>query len=120
MKTILIAEDDSTTSSTLQKALTKKGLNVVTTGNGIDVAKLLKEHKPNVMLLDVNLPGLSGLRVLEDLKREPVDTKVIVITGTFDSETEKKASDLGAYAFLKKPFMIEVVYKLLADLNAIE
>jgi len=119
MHTVLIAEDDPAISGNLEKALTRKGLNVFTTANGIEAVNLIKDKKPEVLLLDINLPGISGMKVLEESKKLDGDLKVIVITGTFDSETEKQAKDCGVYAFLKKPFMIEVVFKLLGDLKII-
>ena len=119
MHTVMIAEDDPAISGNLEKALIRKGLNVFTTTNGIEAVNLIKEKKPEVLLLDINLPGISGMKVLEETKKLDGNLKVIVITGTFDSETEKQAKDCGVYAFLKKPFMIEVVFKLLGDLKII-
>ena len=120
MHTVLIAEDDTAISGNLQKALARKGLDVFTAANGIEALNLIKDKKPQVLLLDINLPGISGIKVLEETKKLDGDLKVIVITGTFDSETEKQAKERGVYAFLKKPFMIEVIFKLLGDLKIIE
>ncbi|MCM8780066.1 MAG: response regulator [Candidatus Omnitrophica bacterium] len=117
MKTVLIAEDDAVITNNLQKALVRKGLDVLIADNGIAAVKIIKEKEPPVLLLDINLPGLSGIKILEEIKNSALPTKVIVITGTFDSETERKSLELGAFAFLKKPFMIEVVFKLLGDLK---
>lgn len=119
MHTVLIAEDDAAISGNLEKALVRKGLNVITTANGIEALSLIKDKKPQVLLLDINLPGISGMKILEETKKLDGGLKVIVITGTFDSETEKQAKERGVYAFLKKPFMIEVVFKLLDELKII-
>ncbi len=58
MRTILIAEDDTTSVTNLSKALSNKGLNVLTTCNGIEAIKLAKENNPDALLLDVNLPAV--------------------------------------------------------------
>jgi len=119
MHTVLIAEDDAIISGSLEKVLSRKGLNVLTTDNGIEALKLIKEQKPEALLLDINLPGISGLQVLEEVRKLSQDLKVIVITGTFDSETEQRVKELGVYAFLKKPFMVEVLLKLLTELGLV-
>lgn len=119
MGLVLIAEDDVNSLENIRKALNRKGLDVVSTSNGIEAVQMVREKNPAVLLLDINLPGTSGIRVLDEIKRFSPATHVIMMTGSFDSETEKKAKNLGAYAFLKKPFMIEVLFKLLSDLKII-
>ncbi|MDD5236729.1 MAG: response regulator [Candidatus Omnitrophica bacterium] len=119
MPTVLIAEDDNLIADNLKKALSRKGVDVSIADNGIEALKLAKETNPQALLLDINLPGMSGIKVLEELNKQPHSTKVIVITGTFDSDTETTVKNMGVYAFLKKPFMIEVLFKLLADLKII-
>ena len=120
MPGLLIAEDDAVISENLKKALSKKGINVLLTDNGIEAVKLVKENNPDLLLLDTNLPGMSGVDVLKEAKGLNKDIKVIVMTGTFDSDTEKQVMELGSYALLRKPFMIEVLFKLLSDLGVIK
>lgn len=120
MAVVLIAEDDNIIAENLKKALIRKGVDVLVADNGIEAARLAREAKPQALLLDINLPGMSGIDVLKEIKGANQETKVIVITGTFDSDTEKKVMELGALALLKKPFMIEVLFKLLTDLGIIK
>jgi len=68
--------------------------------------------------VDFNLPALSGMKVLEQVKKISPQTNVIMMTGSFVPEIEKQAMQLGAQAFLKKPFILEVLLKLLSDLKS--
>ena len=119
MSKVLIVEDDAVISNAIEKVLKKKGLEVAATDSGIGVMDLIKEHSPEVVLLDINLPGMSGLNILEEIKKQNPSLKVVMITAVIDHETEQKALNLGANAFLKKPFMVEVLERLFIDLGVI-
>lgn len=107
---ILIVDDDQDILSALKKRLTWMGHEVVTSEDGEQALKVVAEEQPDLMLLDIELPGLSGLDILKQLaeKRSSIPTQsipeVIVITafGTIDRAVE--AIRLGACDFLTKPF----------------
>ena len=107
---ILIVDDDQDILSALKKRLTWMGHEVVTSEDGEQALKVVAEEQPDLMLLDIELPGLSGLDILKQLaeKRSSIPPQsvpeVIVITafGTIDRAVE--AIRLGACDFLTKPF----------------
>lgn len=71
--------------------------------DGTDTLNKLRQYKPNILLLDVKMPGLTGLDVLEYIQKEEMDTKVIVITGLDDFDTVRAALKLGALDYIHKP-----------------
>lgn len=107
---VLVVDDDHDIVSALQKRLTWMGHEVLTAEDGEQALKLAIEEQPDLMLLDIELPGLSGLDVLKRLAERrsnvppPVTPEVVVITafGTIDRAVE--AIRLGACDFLTKPF----------------
>jgi DNA-binding NarL/FixJ family response regulator len=71
---------------------------------GFDALKQIRSRKFDLVILDYNMPGLNGIETLSEIKREFPRIEVVMITSTLDGEVAKKASALGAAAFLRKPF----------------
>ena len=101
---VLIAEDDPLLQSFLKELLSlEKDLEVLATvTNGNDCLESLERLKPKVLLLDVHLPGLSGLKVLQALQEKPGAPYALVLSGVEDEETQLEAARLGARGFLPK------------------
>ena len=103
MTKILLADDSKFLRLTIERALARAGYTVITAIDGEQAVQLTKERKPDLVLLDMLLPKLSGPEVLKALKADP-ETKDIAIV-VFTSLSQKNASRLqkdGAYAFLEK------------------
>jgi len=71
--------------------------------DGSEALAKLGEKLPDVMILDFNLPGIDGLTVLEQVKKNYPDVQVVMLTAHGTPETEKKVRDLGAFDYLEKP-----------------
>lgn len=82
----------------------EEGYEVSTADCGKDGIQLIKAVKPDLLILDIKLPDMSGLNVLRICKEESPDTKVIVMTGYVDQGIIDEAESLGRDAFLQKPF----------------
>ncbi len=106
-KTILIAEDDPFISRMYQTKLTTSGYNVVIKTNGRDAYNTIKESHPDLMMLDINMPELSGLEVLSTLAGEGYDfsaSPAIILTNSSDMANRKQAEGFGAEYMVKAEF----------------
>ncbi len=103
MKKILIIEDDASISQAYQEMLESQGVNIVSARTGQEGLTLVQSQKPNVILLDIMLPGgMNGFDVLEKLKADPTTKAIPVIVLTnLDSEV-KTATTIGAAGYLIK------------------
>jgi DNA-binding response OmpR family regulator len=84
--------------------LPDQGYSVIEAEDGVAAVELAAEHRPDLVLLDWNMPGGSGEDALRALKYEQPELAVIVVTGEGGTSAEARASSLGADAFLPKPF----------------
>src|SRR2546429_1016298 len=105
---ILIVDDEIEILRALQRNLTAHGYKVFTARNGEDAVKLTLQHRPDVLLLDLVLPGISGLEVCRRIRQE--SNVPIIVLSVKDTEYEKvQALDLGADDYISKPFGINEV-----------
>jgi two-component system chemotaxis response regulator CheY len=82
---------------------------LLTTADGPQGIELYKKEKPDIVLLDVGLPTISGLEVLKQIKQFDPDAKIIMITGYPSSLMKEEAMSNGAFAFYEKPGVIRVL-----------
>lgn len=82
---------------------------VLEAANGRDALRQVRTKKPKLMLLDVSMPEMSGLAVLEAARAIDPKLVVVMLTGESDVAVAKKALDLGARSFITKPFDVDVV-----------
>jgi DNA-binding response OmpR family regulator len=115
MTTLLLVEDDQTLRETLAYNLAREGYSVIQTGDGVTALDLAREHSPDLVLLDIMLPGLDGLTVCRTLRRE--QTAPIVLLTARSSEVDRIVGlDSGADDYVAKPFSLG---ELLARLRAV-
>jgi len=107
--TILVVDDESTISQALSGILSDEGYETLTAPNGYEALKLIEEQAPDLVLLDVWMPGMDGIETLQEIKRTNPFLQVIIISGHGTIETAVKATKLGAYDFIEKPLSIEKV-----------
>ena len=113
---ILLVEDDPSTSRSIELMLTHANLNVYCTDMGEDGIDLAKLYDYDLILLDLNLPDMSGHEVLRQLRLARVDTPILILTGSDDTESKIKGFGFGADDYLTKPFHRE---ELVARIHAI-
>ena len=106
-KTILVAEDDPFYSNIYKFKLNKEGYTVFTATNGDEAIKLAKEHKPDLVLLDLIMPIKDGFETLRELKQDPLlkDVRVIVISNLGQDEDITRTKSMGAQDYLVKANM---------------
>jgi len=104
MKKILLIEDDLSLQKAFVDFLKKENYQVLTANDGLKGLEIAKEEKPNVILLDLILPKMKGLSVLEKIKEDELtkDIPVIILTNLEDPEGIEKAIEKGATAYLIK------------------
>ena len=104
MKTILFIEDEGTLQKTLGDVLSKEGYKILAALDGEVGARLAKEKTPDLILLDLVLPKMTGLEVLKQLRgdEETKDIPVIVLTNSEDMQDIQQVMDLGATTYLVK------------------
>ena len=115
---VLIVDDEEHIVELLQFNLINAGYKVITANNGLDALKKVKEHKPDLLLLDLMLPGMDGLDVCKEIKRDKETSKTSIIMLTAKSEELDKilGLELGADDYITKPFSIR---ELLARVKAV-
>jgi two-component system cell cycle response regulator CtrA len=113
---ILLVEDDPTTSRSIELMLTHANLNVYCTDMGEDGVDLAKLYDYDLILLDLNLPDMSGHDVLRQVRQAKVETPILILSGSDDTESKLKGFGFGADDYLTKPFHRE---ELVARIHAI-
>ena len=101
--TILVVEDDPGTQEIVEMYLRRDGHKVVTAQDGIEGLRLAKEAHPNLVVLDLMLPGLDGLEVCRALRAES-EVPVVMLTARVEEEDRLAGLDMGADDYLTKPF----------------
>ncbi len=106
MRSVLIVDDEIGARESL-KMILKNDYEVFLARNAEEAFSKIKEHSPDVILLDIILPDLDGLKVLERIKQNDPKMVVIMITATKTVKTAVEAMKLGAYEYVTKPFDID-------------
>src|ERR1043165_3936645 len=115
---VLLIEDDSATAQTIELMLKSEGFNVYTTSLGEEGVDLGKIYDYDLILLDLNLPDMSGLDVLRQLRVGKVNTPVMILSGTTEIDTKVKTFGGGADDYMTKPFhKMELVARIHAGVR---
>jgi CheY-like chemotaxis protein len=104
---ILLVDDEKEFVQALSERLETRNLESAVAYNGEDAMAVMRADAPDIVVLDLKMPGLDGLEVLRHVKREHPATEVIVLTGNGSESEERRAMELGAYAYMKKPANVD-------------
>ena len=104
---IMVVDDEHLIRWSLEQNLRKQGYEVLTAGNGEDALKLVREEQPELVLLYIHMPGISGLEALEKIKEFDDEIIVIMVTAHGGLETAVNAMRMGAYDYINKPFNLD-------------
>jgi two-component system nitrogen regulation response regulator NtrX len=107
--TILAVDDEASILKSLSGILSDEGFEVLTASNGYEALKIIAEESPDLVLLDIWMPGIDGIETLQEIKRTNPFLQVIIISGHGTIETAVKATKLGAHDFIEKPLSIEKI-----------
>ncbi len=108
-RTILIVDDEESICQSLTGILADEGYEVVSAGSGEEALRMIEEELPNVVLLDIWLPGMDGIETLKVIKAEHPQIEVIMMSGHGTIETAVRATKIGAFDFIEKPLSLEKV-----------
>jgi DNA-binding response OmpR family regulator len=113
--TVLLVDDEEFLRRVMKDLLVREGYEVVEAGNGIEALDQVDRHAPDVVVLDLNLPGMDGYSVLSELRSRPAtrNIPVVVLTAKGDEDNEVRVFELGADDFLTKPFRAKALSKRL-------
>lgn len=100
---ILVVDDEEVVRRSFERILAGEHCTVRSASDGTELAQLLGQEPFDVVLLDLRMPGMDGIEVLEAIKRRWPPVEVVIVTGYPTLETAKQAARLGAYDYLAKP-----------------
>ncbi|MFH1991496.1 MAG: sigma-54 dependent transcriptional regulator [Pseudomonadota bacterium] len=106
---ILIVDDEPSILKSLSGLLSDEGFEVQTAANGYEALKIIDSESPDLVLLDIWMPGIDGIETLKEIKTNNPYIQVIIISGHGTIETAVKATKIGAFDLIEKPLSIEKV-----------
>ena len=117
-KHVLLVEDELNIVEAIRFLLTREGWHVDTHNNGADAAEVIRAMKPDLVVLDVMLPGKTGFDILEELRSndETADLPVLMLTARGQSRDREMAEKAGVSRFMTKPFSNAEVLTAVRDL----
>src|SRR6476659_8274433 len=104
---ILIVDDQFGIRILLNEVLHKEGYDTFQAANGIQALEVLNNHSPDLVLLDMKIPGMDGIEILKRMKVVDPDIRVIIMTAYGELDMIQEAKDLGAMTHFAKPFDID-------------
>ncbi|MCF8086344.1 MAG: sigma-54 dependent transcriptional regulator [Desulfohalobiaceae bacterium] len=113
--TILVVDDERITRKNLQRVLEKEGYRVVSTESGVEALKLVERQEFDLILADLKMKTVDGMRLLKESKSRYPETEVIMITAYATVDTAVEAMKEGAYQYVAKPFKLDEVRKIVRE-----
>ncbi|MCA1797495.1 MAG: response regulator, partial [Geobacteraceae bacterium] len=107
---ILVVDDEQLIRWSLEKNLLKHGFMVRTSESGEHALEIIAQETPDLVLLDISMPGIDGIRTLEEIKKNDPSVAVVMITALGVLETAVKAMQLGAFDYIHKPFNMDELF----------
>jgi len=108
-RTILVVDDEESICLVLKGILSDEGYEVITAGSGEECLDIIEEELPDLVLLDIWLPGIDGIETLKQVKSRYPHIQVIIMSGHGTIESAVKATKLGAFDFIEKPISLDKV-----------
>lgn len=117
MKQVLVVDDSHVIRRLVEVVLGHLQLDVVTVGTGTEACETLVSDMPDMMILDLGLPDMSGWDVLEFARSKPElrDVAIIMLTGRSDADDIDRAAEMGADTYLLKPFRPDELRRIVVD-----
>jgi len=106
---IMIVDDERRFLDSMGKLLRKRGINVITAEQGDRAVRMVRGYPVDVALVDLKMPGMSGLETLASLREEKPELEVIIVSGQGSDEAKQACLDKGAFAFLDKPCTLDQI-----------
>ena len=106
-KTILVVDDEDDVRESVREVLRDEGYRVIDTGDGTQVLDLIRQERPELVLLDIWMPQVDGIGLLKEIKFQEPDLNVVMISGHGNIHTAVTATKFGAFDFLEKPVSLD-------------
>ena len=119
--TVMVVDDSITVRKVTSRLLERHNMQVITAKDGVDAVTMLQEHRPDVMLLDIEMPRMDGYELARHMRSTPElkDIPIIMITSRTGDKHRNRALELGVRRYLGKPYqeaeLLENIYTVLAD-----
>jgi len=110
---ILIVDDEEHIRSLLDSYLSKQGFETYQAKDGNEAAEMVAQQKPDLIFLDIQLPGMNGVEILKMVKKLNPDIAVIMISGNATEDTAKQTLEIGAFDYIKKPVDLDKVSEVI-------
>ena len=109
--TVLIVDDIPVNIILLKTMLARTNVKILTAVNGQEALDIVRDLKPQVVLLDIQMPVMNGLEVLREIKSDPLlkDISVIIVSAYTSAEDIEQSMSLGASGFIKKPVIMDIL-----------
>lgn len=117
MKKALVVDDTKSSRILLTKCLEHEGYLVITAGKGKQALELLRTDHYNIVFLDVKMPFMSGTEVYKWMKQNGIQTPVVITTAYATVKNAVECTQMGAVAYLQKPFTVEKFKELLSEIE---
>jgi CheY-like chemotaxis protein len=111
---VLVVDDEPHVGATLRDVLVELGYTVKLAVRGAEALKLVPVFEPDVVLLDLRMPEMSGVEVLDHLRHDRPTLRVVILTGNEDVELARATLRAGAFDYLSKPCTIDVIARVVA------
>jgi two-component system, response regulator, stage 0 sporulation protein F len=107
--TILVIDDELNILEFFERILGYEEYTVITACNGPKGIEKNEEYDPDLIILDLKMPGMQGMEVLKNIRKVDKDVIVIILTGYGDAESIREAADLNVYEYISKPTTLETI-----------
>jgi two-component system nitrogen regulation response regulator GlnG len=114
-KKILIVDDEDSVRYSFRKLFREPGCTIIEAANGLDALSVIKKEKPDLVLMDIEMPGLSGLDAIQRVKASHPQLPVIIITAFGTTERVIAAMKYGAFEYLEKPFDVARLKEVITE-----
>ena len=114
---VLVVDDEPTICSLMNVFLNQRGYQVQIANTGADALDLFKDALPEIVLLDISMPGMRGIDVLRQMKAINANCGVIMLSAYGDDETIQEAMDMGAFCYIQKPMELTDLSARLEELK---
>jgi DNA-binding NtrC family response regulator len=108
---VLLVDDEEDFVKSLSERIKMRDLDSEIALNGEEALRIIDDDRPDVVVLDLKMPGIDGMEVLRRVKKAYPDVQVIMLTGHGSAKDEKEARRLGAFEYLEKPTTIDTLIK---------
>lgn len=109
MAKVLVIDDEQGIRDLLDTLLRRKGYDVILAASGLEGLKVFRRERPDVVVLDLNMPGMDGLTVLQEIRNLNPSQPVIVLTGAGTPEEEEQVRALGVTEYVVKEFSLHLL-----------